>query len=169
MRRRKLLAALAVGLLALLLLGVIIQVWQGPAIGPAGFARIREGMTRAEVAAAIGMPAGDYSNRSCCGAARALAQWGCDSTPEGEENESLLRIFVQAAHGLEDCVPEDDENESIYWESWIGDRYILEVRYGVDDKTVGCALAEIISPDGNYLDLDSLLWRAKQLWCRWFP
>ena len=64
MRRRRLL--LGSGALALLGLAGMLVVTQllraGPAITPASYERIREGMTEAEVEAVLGGPPGDYTN-----------------------------------------------------------------------------------------------------------
>jgi hypothetical protein len=142
MRRRKLLAGLAAGLVLMLLLGAIAQLWRGPAIGPAGYARIREGMTQAQVADAVGLPPGDYvGGREGLFSVHVIDSWDCDSN-----------------------LPDADR---LYSDTWSGDRYILAVRYGTDGKVAGCALAEIGMADESALG--TFLRRAKQQWQEWFP
>jgi hypothetical protein len=144
MSKPKRVRAILIGMVVLLLLAGIARVWPGPGIGPAGFARIRAGMTRAEVQAAVGMPAGECADHGDgCMAATFIGRWGAESAAE------------------------DEAHEYLYSESWIGDSHALAVHYGKDGKVDGCCLAEINPPGRSYLD--KAIWQVKRLWREWFP
>jgi hypothetical protein len=130
-------------MVVLLLSAGIAEVMPASGIGPSGFARIRPGMTRAQVAAAVGMPAGVYTELGDgCRGANIIGEWGFSTS-------------------------EDEDVANPHWEEWLGDSYILAVHYGTDGAADGCAVAEITPSGGNYLG--KLLWKARRLWREWFP
>jgi hypothetical protein len=149
MRRWKWLVALGVGLIALAALLLLVAVGLAgdePLIGPTAYTRIQEGMTREEVKAVVGLPSGNHltpmGKRIMPGAFDQTwgEKWGVDLT---EEHPDMR------------C-----------WESWIGDRFTLDVSYGEDDKVIGCSLTEFGSPNGW---LDRFCWSVKRQWRERLP
>ncbi len=140
MRRRKLLVGLVMGALVLLVAGAFV-----PRTGPnlvtlVNYARIREGMNRAEVEAILG-PAGDYRTGPT-----QIASIG-------------QRYFV--------TFRADDTWHEVPLTMWRSDRAIIGVGFGssglVEQKCCDpdCRLDQSA--------LDDLRWRAERQWRRWFP
>jgi hypothetical protein len=139
MRNRRLIVAMALGVLALLAVGAFALWWpQSKTASPiAGenFARIHMRMSRAEVEAVFGPP-GDYRTRPA--AKRTQLAFECWSSPPGWNETSV----------------------------WIADTAEIKVYYA-GDLGVENATGFALEPETNFFVIAR--WRANRKWREWFP
>jgi hypothetical protein len=144
MRRRTLLLALA-GLAVVVAAGVVV-LWPRPEpasrITVENFRRIREGMTRAEVEAILGMP------QAISDGSKALASRGYN--PHGSE----WRIAQSSR---------DKASESVC--DWYEDDHGIRVTFGASLR----ATSGEWFPPAPQDPIERLLWRVELQWHRWFP
>jgi hypothetical protein len=148
MRRRKLLATLAAGMV---LAGVAVFVlWPRPdRITRENFDRITKGMSRAEVHALLGPP-GDYRTVE--------TEVAVEHAGDFVYSARVARVFERFPISI--LGPEEE------YESWLGNAGDICVFYGPD----GVSSEEFATVDRVEKSvLDGLLWRAKRQWRRWFP
>jgi hypothetical protein len=128
---------LAAGLgLTLLLLGCVAVgwTWRSEPISPAGYDRIRLGMTPHEVDAALGLSAGDYYTRH--------AVYGTMSRPLVEplrERGLPFRDFDDAISGR------GTGRRDIRPGMWCGNAYCIWVRFDESGSSVGAYLLKVES------------------------
>lgn len=146
MRSRKLRWVLDGLTLALLAVGAFLVWPREDRITQTNFARIREGMTRADVEAILGPP-GEYDTRPT----PYWKDWG-DSHKQVVFDEAE---FWRALNALSPT------------QEWSTDTALIKVLYDRSGTTVAAEYwvmrREPTSP------LDDLLWRVQQTWRRWFP
>jgi hypothetical protein len=141
MRRRKLLAALAVGLAVLAAAALWPRTPRGERVTRDNYDRLREGMSRAEVEAILGSP-GDYR-----------------TGPSTLSQESTF--FIIEVHGGSG---EAHFSRPVYWTT-----DTLEiVAYHHPDGTLSEFGYRPLEPDDSG-PIDYLRWRAKRVWRQWFP
>jgi hypothetical protein len=140
-RRRKLLVALAVGLVGLAAAALWPRTPRAERITLDNYYRIDASMTRAEVEAILGPP-GDYRT-------------GPTTLSQG------FSFFIIEVHG---GWGEPPFSRPVYWTS-----DTLEiVAYHYSDGTLSEFGYRPLEPDHSG-PLDNLRWRAKRLWRQWFP
>jgi hypothetical protein len=161
MRKRLKLLTVAVVLLAA---GTTFVLWPRPdRITAANCARIREGMSRAEVEAILGGPPGDYRT--------VLTE------PDGDEP---FYTVVRAPPDLDalgrqhDALQRMTEEERLEWkrinqpspDRWQGDTANIYVTFWPEG-----AVCPTFSPLRKIEQsrLDNLVWRVKRQWQKWFP
>jgi len=146
MRRRTLLVALA-GLAVVVTAGTVV-LWPRPErITRANFHRIREGMSRAEVEAILGPP-GDYRT-------------GLGETWFTEPKLwSPDRDIAPRPEPLWSTAPGNS------WARWDSDSFSIWISF---DDSGSAAVKEVWPRRKTQGPVDSLLWRAKRQWRRWFP
>jgi hypothetical protein len=138
-RKRKLVSALAV-LAVLLAVGTFVILSRPGRITAENYARIRIGMTRAEVEAILGSP-GDHSTVPLVNEERWLSQ-------------------------LEYTIPRRGQ----MYAAWLGNTAWIEVEYDLSTPEPivrGCRI-ESIQP-ATHSVLEKLFQRAERRWRRWFP
>jgi hypothetical protein len=141
MRRRKLIAAVALGVLGLVAFGAFVLLWlprpeSASRITRENYTRIHYGMSRAKVEALLG-PSGDY--RTAPTAKRAeleFATWWMGSQSVRSRNV------------------------------WIADAAEIRVAYGLVDDAV-MATGFVLEPEKNFFVIAR--WRAERQWRQWFP
>jgi hypothetical protein len=149
MRRRKLIVAFAVGLMALVGVVAVVAWPRGNRITRENFDRIKDGMSRAEVEAILGPP-GDYSS-------------GPVAYSEADGINTRVVVDASSLAAIGD-----------FWlrNVWSGDRalcgvYISEAGY-VTRTPYGIGFFELVERV-EQSPLDNLIWRAKRQWRKWFP
>ena len=129
MSRRLLKVALGVLVLLMPCL-LLVRAWRSDPISPAGYSRIRLGMTPKEVEAAIGLPPGDYYTRH--------VRYGSLSGPFVEPLREVgipREVFTNAinAHG-------EAPGEPLIPGMWCGNAYCIWVAFDERGTTVGAYL-----------------------------
>jgi hypothetical protein len=140
MRKRKLLAALAVGLAVLVAAALWPRTPRGERISRDNFGRLRIGMGRAEVEAILGPP-GDYRT--------------------GPVRQTKLMIC------LHNDAPASNGPEPPDPVCWATDTERIEVTFDPHDTVVAADFAPTIPEP--LAPLDNLQWHAKRQWRKWFP
>ena len=142
MRRRKLLVVLA-GLPGVGAAGVVVLWLQSePArVTQANFERIRDGMTRAEVAAILGPP-GDFRTK---------------------ESIFLQPLIVDRVIHYPPPGP-----PIVVYDQWIGDSHVASIAFSPVSGLVEAKWFMVNVPI-EQSEFDTVLWRAKRQWHRWFP
>jgi hypothetical protein len=144
MRRRKLIAAVAIGMLALVAVGAFALLWPwsetASRITSENYARIHYRMSRAEVEAVLGPP-GDYRT-------------GPTAKRTKLENDAMWMSMQWV------------QNTSI----WIADAAEIRVHYGrysQDAEGAVGATGFALEPETSFFVIAR--WRAERQWRRWFP
>jgi hypothetical protein len=109
-------------------------------IGPSSYYRIRQGMTRAGVETIIGLPPGDYSNREEM-YENELRKFNRMGSPEkGKKPAFKFAAEVLGwGYGSDSGLPIVNF-DAFTFESWVGDKYGLNVCFDQQGAVVGCAL-----------------------------
>jgi hypothetical protein len=155
MRRRKLLVAL-VGLAVVVTVGVVVFLSEPPSqITRENFEHIHRGMTREEVDAILGPPGDHRTSRgeNYSPVKAGPATWQADP----DEYWPGLATWHDAPAPL---------GEHWVRAVWIGDKVSVEV---LVDGTGRVVMARDTERRTTGNALDSLHWRTKHLWHRWFP
>jgi outer membrane protein assembly factor BamE (lipoprotein component of BamABCDE complex) len=139
MRRRKLVVALA-GLTVVIAAGVVVLWPQTSRPTAEDIARIKNGMTRAEIEEILGAP--------------------------GDLTTAFTRFQANDDYVGSDYVRKS-ENGEVVWEIWITDVQSISVRFDASQRVSDTNTLENAR---YYLrPLDDLEWRAKRQLHRWFP
>jgi hypothetical protein len=142
MRRRKWLAALAVGMVALVTTGAFVLRPQPSRVTRENAGRIQKGMTRTEIEAILGPP-GDYS-----------------TGPTNSVRQHLMYTNVMANDRRVERTFGNDPSE------WRGDALSVFVEFeGSKAYYVEASSNELVEQNR----VDNLIWRAKRQWREWFP
>jgi outer membrane protein assembly factor BamE (lipoprotein component of BamABCDE complex) len=142
MRRRKLRWVLA--LAGLIAAGMVMSGCQPSRLTIENCDRIREGMTRAEVEAIVGVPPGDYRLRP-----PEDEQIDSNSTASFQKMQSSTRSFGETL------------------ERWRNDQVLLMVVFDSEGKVNHEIHGKPATSDAG--PFESFLWRVKRHWQRWFP
>jgi hypothetical protein len=142
MRRRKL--RWVAGLAVLLAVGALVLWPRAERITAAIFHRIQAGMSLAEVEAILGPP-GDHS-----------------TVPEDYGSLTKFTKYTQDS----DTVVEESWGSGRTAEEWEFDRARVWVLFDASGKVAGAQITPVRRIECD--PIDSLLWRAKRQWRRWF-
>jgi hypothetical protein len=155
MRRRTLLVVL-VGLAVVVAVGAVVLWPQPPSrITRENFARIKEGMSRAEVEAILGPP-GDYRTRLGESQMNFDQSWNPDLVDYGPAVATW-----QPATDLD-----TGRRANFSGAFWISDSMRIDILSDDESGRVYHPEAYARRSAGT---LDNLLWRLKRQWRRWFP
>jgi hypothetical protein len=140
MRRRTLLVALA-GLTVVVTAGVVVLWLQSePArVTQANFERIRDGMTRAEVAAILGPP-GDFRTK---------------------ESIFLQPLIVDRVIHYPPPGP-----PIVAYDQWISDSHVVSIAFNVSGLVEAKWFMDNVPIEQSVFE--TALWRLNRLWRRWF-
>jgi hypothetical protein len=142
MRRRRLRWVLV--LAGLVAAGMVMSRCQPSRLTIENCDRIREGMTRAEVEAIVGVPPGDYRTRP----------------PDDEKIDSSSMASFQKMQSTARWFGET-------LEMWRNDQVRLAVVFDSEDKVNHEMHGKPATSDAG--PLECFLWRANRQWHRWFP
>jgi hypothetical protein len=112
--------------------------WRSEPINPAGYGRLRLGMTPGEVEGAIGLSPGDYYTRH-----RRLG-----GPLSGPFVEPLRGVGIPLKH-MVDYGPPTQEPHSVTVERWTGNSYCIWVAYDETGTLVGAYILRTWSPDDS--------------------
>jgi hypothetical protein len=132
---RRLVKVVLGALILLLPCLLMARSWRSEPISPAGFSRIRLGMTPSEVEAAIGLPAGDYYTRH--------QRYGATSGPFVEPLREVgipRKVFTDAMR----LRGEEPSEPLIPW-MWCGNTYCIWVAFDERGTAVGAYLLKVVS------------------------
>jgi hypothetical protein len=117
----------------------VLAIWQflpEEAIGPSNYRRIRLGMTEAEVAEIIGLPAGDYQTSERIGGILSPGQYASSLAEEGLPEEALPDVrlgFPGKTVG----------GEIVTLQQWRGEHYWIRVAFDTRGVAIGRYLYKV--------------------------
>jgi hypothetical protein len=147
MRRWKLIAALALGVLALVAVGAFVLWPQTDRITQENCERIHSGMSQTNVEAILGPPGDNTSG---------------PIETEWDPNWTVPNSVATKPYGAWPLWDKDD-----YQGGWFSDTRVLYVVFDSNAKVRWVQDHKVTRLKQS--PLDNLRWRAKRLWCRWFP
>ena len=153
MRRRKWRWVVA-GLVALVAVGTFAMRPRADPLTREKCGRIKVGMSPVEVETILGPP-GDYR-----------AGLGEILSPYGDGGVADPDPYDQGPTWQDVPVQSDDGGKVVKMGTWISDSLYVEI---VVDETEHVQLANVFDRRKTQGGFDSLLWRAKRQWRRWFP
>jgi hypothetical protein len=163
MRKRELLVVLAS--LAVLVAAGVVVLWprgEPDRITQANFDRIHEGMTRAEVETLLGPPGDHRTEPAEYSRLAYIARQRAQSDREAARlaGRVLRDLAGQRARSIGDDYP-----AASHW--WEGNTSLVMVSYNHSDRVTDFARADALNPKPSAVQ--TLLWRLKRQWHRWFP